>query len=101
MNRLFERALFDSTMEGAFIATAPNPVSQLDFMRALRKAMGMPIGLPAPEWIVRFGAKFLLQTDPELALYGRYLISERLHEEGFEFQFPKLDDALANIVSSS
>jgi NAD dependent epimerase/dehydratase family enzyme len=67
-------------------------------MRALRRAMRMPIGLPAFEWMVRVGAPLLMQTDPELALYGRYLMSRRLAEEGFEFRFAKLEDALADLI---
>jgi uncharacterized protein len=67
MNRLFERAFTDPNMQGAYIATAPNPVSQRIFMRELRKAVGMPIGLPAFAWMVRVTAP-LLKTDPELAL---------------------------------
>jgi NAD dependent epimerase/dehydratase family enzyme len=61
----------------------------------------MPIGLPAFEWMVRFAAPLLLRTDPELALYGRYVRSRRLAEEGFEFCFPQLAAALANIYSKS
>ncbi len=98
MNRLIERGLFDSTMSGIYIATAPNPVSQVDFMRTLRKAIGMPIGLPATETMVRLGAKWILHTDPELALYGRYIVSTRLKEEGFVFQFPELREAIADLV---
>ena len=96
MNRLFERALTDTNMQGAYIATSPNPVSQREFMRELRRAMHMPIGLPSFPWMVRIAAPLLLRTDPELALYGRYLISRRLCELGFEFRFPKLCDALAD-----
>jgi len=46
MNRIFERALNDSTMQGAYIASSPHPVSQKVFMRQLRQSVGMPIGLP-------------------------------------------------------
>ena len=97
MNRLFERALTDPNMTGAYIATAPNPVCQVEFMRELRRAMHMPIGLPAFAWMVRLGAPLLLRTDPELALYGRYLVSTRLSEEGFEFRYPLLSNALAEL----
>jgi uncharacterized protein len=97
MNRLFERALVDSTMQGPYIATAPHPVSQSVFMREMRKAMGMPIGLPALECMVRLGAPLLMRTDPELALYGRYLVSTRLRDDGFDFRFPQLSDALAEL----
>ncbi|MDB5391739.1 MAG: Epimerase family protein [Planctomycetaceae bacterium] len=98
LNRLFERALQDPVMRGPYIASAPNPVSQLDFMRELRRAVRMPIGLPAYSWMVRFGAKWLLHTDPELALYGRYVVSKRLEEECFEFQYPQLHDALQDLI---
>jgi uncharacterized protein (TIGR01777 family) len=101
LNRLFERALVDDRMRGAFIASSPHPVSQRDFMRALRRALGVPIGLPAAEWMVRFGARWLLNTDPELALYGRYVVSKRLAEAKFEFRFPELADALAACCRAS
>jgi len=100
MNRLFERALTDANMHGAYIATSPNPVSQQEFMRTLRKAMRIPIGLPAAEWMVRLGARYILRTDPELALYGRYVVSKRLHEEGFEFRFGDLGKALADLMKA-
>jgi uncharacterized protein (TIGR01777 family) len=98
MNRLFERGLTNANMHGTYIATAPIPVSQVEFMRALRRAMGMPIGLPAFAWMVRLGAPLLMRTDPDLALYGRYVVSRRLREEGFEFRFPELRSALAELL---
>ena len=98
MNRLFERALDDQAMQGAYIASSPNPVAQIDFMRELRRAVGMPIGLPAFSWMVRLGAPLVMRTDPELALYGRRVISKRLAAAGFEFSFPHIGGALADLV---
>jgi uncharacterized protein (TIGR01777 family) len=98
MNRLFERALTSPTMQGAYIASSPNPVSQQIFMRELRRAVGMPLGLPVFSWMIRFGARWFLKTDPELALYGRYVIPKRLQEEQFEFQFPNLPAALSDVL---
>jgi NAD dependent epimerase/dehydratase family enzyme len=114
LNRLFERAISalpyregsssnphartPPPLQGPYIATAPNPRSQLEFMRALRRAMHVPIALPAAAWMVRLGAPLLLRTDPELALYGRYLKSSRLEKEGFNFNFPHLPEALASLV---
>ena len=63
--------------------------------------MGVPIGLPAFEWMVRLGAPLLMRTDPELALYGRYVISRRLRDEGFEFRFPDLNGALRDLLQRS
>ncbi len=97
MNQLFTRALSDESMTGAYLATSPNPVSNTEFMRCLRQTLGMPFGLPAYTWMVLIGAPLLFGTDPELALYGRYCVSRRLRQEGFEFKFPKLKSALGDI----
>jgi uncharacterized protein (TIGR01777 family) len=97
MNRLFERAIENDSMAGAYIATAPHPVSNAEFMRELRRAVGMPIGLPASEWMVRIAAPLLMRTDPDLAIYGRYCVPARLGREGFEFRFPDLRPALQDL----
>jgi uncharacterized protein (TIGR01777 family) len=98
MNRLFARALDNPQMQGAYIASSPHPVSQQVFMRTLRRAVGMPVGLPASAWMVRVGARWLMNTDPALALYGRYVVSKRLDEEGFDFRFPNLEEALRDLL---
>lgn len=41
----------------------------------------------------------LMHTDPELALSGRYLISQRLRDEGIEFRYAQLGDALADLCA--
>lgn len=103
MYRMFERAIADPSMTGVYIASAPNPVSQREFARSLRRRAGglgaLGIGLPATAAMVRLGAPLVLRTDPELALYGRYVIPKRLTNEGFEFRFPTLDAALADLYA--
>ena len=101
MNRLFARAIADDDMNGSYLATAPNPVSNSVFMRELRKALGVPFGLPAATWMVRLAAPLILRTDPDLALYGRYCVSRRLRDEGFEFVFPDLGSALRDLYKSA
>jgi uncharacterized protein (TIGR01777 family) len=101
MNRLFARAIVDDGVNGAYLATAPNPVSNAEFMRELRKALRAPFGLPAKSWMVRLAAPLLLRTDPDLALYGRYCISRRLRQEGFEFLFPDLASAFRDLFNPS
>ncbi|MEM7412171.1 MAG: TIGR01777 family oxidoreductase [Myxococcota bacterium] len=99
MNRLFQRAIEDAEMRGAYIATAPEPVGNAEFMHELRRAVGMPFGLPTAAWQVRLAAPLVMKTDPELALYGRFCVSKRLQEEGFAFEFPSLPGALADLFS--
>ena len=99
LNRLFAQAILDDRLSGTYIASSPNPVSQVEFMRTLRRVMKMPIGLPAFEWMVRIGAPWFFRTDPELALYGRYVVSERLQDVGFVFEYPQLDVALRELYT--
>lgn len=98
MNRLFERGLVDPAMRGVYVASSPHPVDNAEFMRCLRRAVPapkLPLALPALAWMVRLAAPLLLRTDPEIALYGRYVRSTRLDREGFEFLHPRLPEALA------
>ena len=99
MNQLFARAISEGSMSGVYVASAPNPVSNRVFMRELRRAMKTPIGLPAPAPLVRLGAPLVMRTDPELALYGRYVVPTRLLEEDFEFNFPDLGPALDDLLT--
>lgn len=98
LNEMIRIAIEHSTYEGAYIASAPQPVSNAEFMRQLRRQLKVPIGLPSPAWLTRLGAHYLFRTDPELALYGRYVVSERLENEGFVFQFPELATALEDLL---
>ena len=97
MNRIFLRAIEDDAMHGTYIASSPEPVSNAEFMRELRKALRVPFGLLGLSPLVKFAAPLIMKTDPELALYGRYCRPQKLLDEGFEFNFPKLKQALANI----
>jgi uncharacterized protein (TIGR01777 family) len=99
LNRLIERALTDESMRDVYVATAPNPVSNREFMRELRRAMRMPIGLPTFEWMVRIAAPLFMQSDPELAIFGRYVVSRRLHDHNFVFRHPMLREALWDLCS--
>ncbi len=98
LNELIFKSVTEEHFQGSYIASSPNPVSNKEFMQVLRKVMKIPIGIPAPEWIARFGAKYLFKTDPELALYGRYVKSERLENHEFEFKFPALKEALEDLI---
>lgn len=103
LNRLFERGLTDDAMRGVYVASAPHPVGNREFMRELRRAVPwpkVPLGLPTFAWMVRIGAPLVLRTDPEIALYGRHVVSRRLAEEGFVFRYPRLAEALAACFAS-
>ncbi len=99
MNEIIHQAIINPTYEGIIVASSPNPVSNKAFMKSLRRKMKFPFGIPAPEFITRIGAKLIFRTDPELAIYGRYVKSKKLELLGYEFKFPALDDALEDLLS--
>ena len=76
------------SMEGAVNLASPHPLPNKEFMRALRAAWGMPLGLPASAWMLKLGA-FALRTETELVLKSRRVVPSRLLDSGFAFQFPE------------
>jgi uncharacterized protein (TIGR01777 family) len=81
---------------GAVNLAAPNPVPYAAFMRVLRQAWGVPIGLPATRMMVEIGA-FVLRTESELALKSRRVIPGVLTASGFTFTFPTWPEAAADL----
>ncbi len=77
---------------------APGPLPQRDFMRILRQAYGVRLGLPATRWMLRLGA-FLLRTDVELVLKSRRVVPGRLLDAGFAFEHPDWTAAAPDLVS--
>ncbi|EFM08595.1 protein of unknown function DUF1731 [Paenibacillus curdlanolyticus YK9] len=85
-------------LSGVFNCSSPKPVTNRIFMREMRRAMNRRIGLPAAAWMLAVGA-FALRTETELITKSRWVIPERLLQEGFVFQFPELDAALADLLT--
>lgn len=85
-------------LDGVFNASAPHPVTNRELMSGLRRAMGVPIGLPAPSWLLELGAR-LIRTETELVLKSRWVLPERLQRAGFTFRFDTLEKALQEIVA--
>lgn len=98
MNRMFLDAIDRENLSGAFNVTSPNPATNKEFMRELRRALWRPWSPPAPVWAVHLGS-WLMQTEPSLALTGRRCAPEKFMDAGFKFQFPELRDALKNIYA--
>jgi NAD dependent epimerase/dehydratase family enzyme len=71
---------------------------QREFMRVLREAYGMPIGLPATRWMVAIGA-WLLRTETELILKSRRVVPKLLTDAGFRFDLPDWPAAAADLVA--
>jgi uncharacterized protein (TIGR01777 family) len=79
-------------VEGPVNVSSPNPVPNAEFMRTLRQAWGIPVGLPAGRWMLELGA-LVLRTETELILKSRCVVPGRLVDGGFSFQFPTWPEA--------
>ncbi|MBX9360364.1 DUF1731 domain-containing protein [Streptomyces sp. WAC04114] len=84
-------------IEGPVNLAAPEPLPQRAFMRALRAAGGVPVGLPATRWMAEIGA-FVLRSDTELLLKSRRVVPGRLLEAGFAFERPEWPQAADDLV---
>jgi hypothetical protein len=82
--------------EGIYNLAAPNPVRNAEFNAAIRKAVGIPVGLPATRWMLEIGAVFL-RTETELIIKSRRVVPKRLLAEGFQFKFMRVEDALFDL----
>jgi uncharacterized protein (TIGR01777 family) len=85
-------------LSGPVNLAAPGPVPNREMMKAFRRVCGVPIGLPATRWMLELGA-CALRTETELILKSRRVIPARLMASGFEFHFPKLEEALWDLES--
>ncbi|MCP2338661.1 DUF1731 domain-containing protein [Actinomadura rupiterrae] len=84
-------------LDGPVNISSPNPLPQRAFMRELRGAWGMPIGLPATAWMAELGA-LALRSDTELLLKNRRVTPGRLAEAGFTFEYEDWADAARDLV---
>lgn len=85
-------------IEGIVNVSSPHPIPNRDFMRALRRAAHVPVGLASPRWLLALGA-VAMRTEPELILKSRRVVPGRLLEAGFAFRFPHWDDAARDLVA--
>lgn len=96
LSRMILQAIDQEQLTGVFNATAPNPVTNAELMRGLRRALHRPWSPPVPEFAARIGS-WLMGTEASLALVSQRCVPKRFLEKNFEFEFPNLHEALANI----
>jgi uncharacterized protein len=81
--------------QGAFNLTSPNPVTSRQFGETLGEVMGRPSFVPLPGLAMKLALGEVSMT----ALEGQRVIPKRLQEQGFEFKYPELEEALLEIVN--
>jgi len=95
--RLIAWAIERPDVAGVYNATSPNPVTNAQFMRELRRTVGRPWSPRTPAWMVRVGS-FFMRTEPVLALTGRRGSPAKLITQGFECEHTDLGETLRNLL---
>lgn len=84
-------------LAGPVNLAAPDPRPYGDFMRTLRRAVGVPLGLPATRWMAELGA-LVIRSDTELLLKSRRVVPARLLDAGFTFDHPRWPEAAGELA---
>jgi hypothetical protein len=80
---------------GPFNLTAPNPVTNRQFGKALGRAMQRPSYMPVPG----FALRLVLGEVATVVLDGQRAVPEKLQALGFTFDFPEVEPALLDAVN--
>lgn len=94
--RAIEWIIAHEDLAGPINQCAPNPLPNQEMMTIFREVCGMPVGLPATEWMLEIGA-FFLRTETELIFKSRRVVPGRLLAGGFQFHFPTFREALVDL----
>jgi uncharacterized protein (TIGR01777 family) len=90
-------AIDNAAVSGPINVSAPAPVTNRDFARALGRALHRPAFMPAPAFALRL---LLGEMADALLLSGQRAIPARAQRAGFTFAYPQLDGALQAIFGS-
>ncbi len=92
---IIELCLNDSDLSGPVNGTAPHPVRNREFARALGRALRRPAVLPMPAFALRL---LVGEMADELLLVGQQVLPEAALSRGYQFDYPELDGALENVL---
>jgi len=93
--RAVEWAIDNASARGIYNVSAPNPVRNREFARAIGRAIHRPAILPVPAFALRL--LFGRGLADEALLGGQRAVPSRLQREGFTFRYPTLEESLLHI----
>ena len=94
--RVIEWMIEKKDLRAFYNLAAPNPTDNAGCMAGFRKIAGRGFGLPATTRMLEIGT-FLMRSETELVLKSRWVLPQRLEEEGFEFRWPGFEEALEHL----
>ncbi|MBC8208219.1 MAG: TIGR01777 family protein [Desulfobulbaceae bacterium] len=94
--RAVETAINDSTYEGVYNMTAPHPTTNFGLTKTLGRALSRPTIFPIPEFVLRL----LYGEGAQVLTSGQTVLPQRLLDSGFQFDFPSIEEAVADCLKS-
>ena len=94
---MFVTAVTNEKLSGTFNAVGPQPVTNAEFMRTLRRVLHRPWSPPAPAFAIKLGAR-LMKTEASLALVSQRCVPRKFQEAGFRFRFGEVSHALKELL---
>jgi len=91
--RIYEYTL-QTKLTGILNATAPNPISNFEFTKALGKELKRPTIFPLPLFVL----KLLFGEGASVLIASKEIYPKRLKESGFEFEYPSIQASLAHLL---
>lgn len=95
--QLISTAINDERLRGPVNATAPKPVSNKQFSKALGAALGRPVVMPMPGPVLRL----MIGEMADLLLTGQHVRPKKALDHGFEFAYPTVEAAFEDILRRS
>lgn len=89
-----------SEVSGALNVVSPDPRPNAAFMAAMREQIGRPPVPPVPAFALRLTTG-LMGMEGEVLLQGQRVYPVNAEANGFRFDYPTLESALGNLISST
>ncbi|MGC3874174.1 TIGR01777 family oxidoreductase [Halomonas sp. GXIMD04776] len=96
MVRIIEFLIEQDGLSGPFNCSAPNPVTNDEFVHTLARHLHRPAMIPMPAAVL----KMAVGEMSRLLLTGAAMQPKRLEEAGFTFEYSTLDEALKEILGN-
>lgn len=92
---LLAEAVTNESYSGVYNGTAPNPVRMSDLCASIASQLNKPSWLPVPA----FAIQGLLAEGAQTVLNGQRVLPKKAQQAGYQFQHPRIQEALKSILA--
>lgn len=87
----------DTSISGAYNATAPRPVTMGELSASLARSLNRPNLFPVPDFVL----KTVLGESASVVLSGQQVLPKRWEKKNFEFAYPDIDSAMTAVAKEA